>query len=269
MFTTLTSKGVVVLMMTAMVNLIVGCNNMQPRYPLTNNDKSTVTRAAENETPSDDIIGNVELLTTSGSAGWTNIDWVLGSPFVQPYLEEFQVQGYHFSPGHSFVVESFVFSNDTTDSVHFTIVEIAMLNDTDTTRAAYIRYSKSELGHIISPYMLSFVDPAEPGFEYVTDGIWRKHLPGEVVPAFGKNRQVMAATLDGFLDCVAEKTAIGCAVALITCGVSGPLYPKCVAAGCAGAFVYAVVSCAFDELDEDTQFDCIYPSDPWCDFWVP
>ncbi len=267
MFTKLTSKVMVALMMAAMVSLMVGCNNQEPRYPLANDTDRTVTRAVEEETHKDNLTENVKILTTSGATGWTSIDKVLGSPFVQPYLEEFGAQGYHFAPGYSFAVEAYVHSPDTTDSIAFSMVEVAMVNDSDTTRAAYIRYSKCELGHIITPYLLSFVPPDEPGFEYVTDGIWQKFLTGKVVPAFGKNREPMAASLDGYLDCVEAGTTAGCFVAIASCAYVGPSYPECVATGCALALVASVISCTFEELDGPPVCPDPGGSDPFCTEW--
>jgi hypothetical protein len=179
---------VAVFMMATMIDVMMGCSNQDTKYPTANNENTPVARVTENETYSDDF-ADVDLLTTSGIVGQTAIDKVLNSPFVRPYLEQFNAQGYHFAPGYSFDVEVYVHSPDTTDSIAVSIVEVAMVSDTDTTRAAYVRYFKSELGHIITPYLLSFVPTDEPGFEYVTDGIWQKFLPGGVVPAIGKNRE--------------------------------------------------------------------------------
>ncbi|MFQ6008106.1 MAG: hypothetical protein ACE5K8_04055 [Candidatus Zixiibacteriota bacterium] len=263
------SKVVAVFVMATMMNLMAGCSIQDTKYPTADDENTPVAGAAENETYSDDF-ANVDLLTTFGVVGQTSIDKVLNSPFVRPYLDEFNAQGYHFAPGYSYAVEAYVHTADTTDSIAISIVEVAMISDTDTTRAAYVRYFKSEVGHIITPYLLSFMEPDEGGFEYVTEGIWQMFLPGEVVPAIGKTRQRMAANLDSYLDCVETETAAGCATALTACAFSGAAYPECVAGGCAAALVASVVHCAFEELSFPPGCDQEGIEDPWCEggLWV-
>ncbi len=131
-------------------------------------------------------------------------------------------------------------------------------------QAMYITYVVCELGFVIAPYMLSFVEPnPDAGFYLETEGVWRLNYPAKIgrcqisitpglSETYGPNATfdevMISSLLDDYLDCVASGTAATCATALVVCGASGPAYPTCVAAGCAAGFVGSLIGCAFSVL---------------------
>ena len=238
-------------MMAAMVNLMVGCNSQRATEAPVENDR--LPQVTEEEVRTDEDNGGVQVMTSATSSGQGIIFQTANSSLIKPYLENFETLGYSFVPGYSFVVEGCGSPEaDSTDTIHVQIVDLAMVNAADTTTAVYIRYVKCELGGVIAPYILSFIEPEEPGFEYVTDGVWQKNYPATVTLGV-KSLEPMAATLDDFLDCVATGTAGGCAGAIAGCAFTGPAYPTCVAAGCATAFFVSVATCALTVLDDPEE----------------
>jgi hypothetical protein len=248
-FKILTSKVLVVFMTAAMVNLVVGCNSQRIPEAPAENERLSQMQQEEVQMGKDDA--GAQFLGSDTPNGQGIIFQTANSSLIKPYMENFETLGYSFAPGYSFVVEGCGSPEaDSTDTIHVQIVDLAMVNTADTTTAVYIRYVKCELGGVIAPYMLSFVEPEEPGFEYVTDGVWQKNYPATVTVGV-KSHEPMAATIYDFLDCVATGTAGGCAGAIMGCAFTGPAYPACVATGCVMAFFVSVATCALTVLDDD------------------
>jgi len=223
----------VLFIMVAMLNLVVGCNNEQPI--ITEPFKSSIDDYSEDHYMSAEDPEFNEALNK-----------ILSDQLVQPYIELYKSEGYYYSAAYSFIEEGYSLSEDSTDSTYIRSVTLAMLYTPDTSiQAKYIMYINTDIGEIILPYILSFVDPgSNSGFTYITDGVWKKYLDGEILPRKGYENNPMVTTFSDFLDCVAEESAAGCAVAMIGCAATGPGFPSCAAAGCAIAIVGAIVHCA-------------------------
>lgn len=169
---------------------------------------------------------------------------------IQKHLLDFVEEGYEFSREYSFALEGYGTPEGYEDSVLALFITIAMINPSDSSRAAYLFYSTCEFGSIVSKYILSFVEPnPEDDFEFVTDGVWRFNYPSVVY--YDKKQMDISssvATIYDYLDCVEEGTAAGCAAALMGCAFASPGYPACAAGGCASAFLASALLCLFTDL---------------------
>jgi len=230
-------KALVVFFMVAMLTLVVGCDEEQPLI------------FEPNQSSTDD---SSEGFYMSGEDPECNniLNEVLSYTDIQPYLELFKSEGYYYSSAYSFIEEGYSISEDGLDSIYIRSVTLAMLYSPDTTiQAKYIMYIKSDIGELIVPYILSFVDPgSNSGFTFITDGIWKKYLEGEVLSKKGYINNPLITSFSEFLDCVAEESAAGCAIAIIGCTLTGPSWPACAAGGCALAIVGSVIHCALTVL---------------------
>ena len=190
----------------------------------------------------------VNLYTYDDAYGQEIMDKAARTYTVKSYLDAYESQGYAFAPEYSFMIEGYGIPDGGTDSMLVQFVTLAMTYTPDPTRQTmYVTFTESELGFIIAPYMLSFIEPdPDAGFFVETDGIWRLNYPAEI----GHYRKAMdgraaLTLLDDYLDCLAEGTAAGCATTLLLCAPSGPAYPECVVVGCTAAFVGSAIGCAF------------------------
>lgn len=168
-------------------------------------------------------------------------------PYVSPAVEDFRQMGYELSLGHCFMQEAWDTPDWMTDSVKVTIHTIAMAYPADEMgRAAYVMYITSQLGTIVAPYEIVFVDQCwEPGFVCIGEGVWQKNYPA--LDVIGPRTHIAAVcTIYDFLDCWREKAAAGCAIAIAGCAVTGPGWGACAAAGCGVAIVASGIECAFE-----------------------
>lgn len=247
--------------LVAMMNLTIGCNrdsapteSVQPTAIETDNVSQTST--AEYSIISDflqdgwrdAIVGTDEYI----EPGDDPLIGALQMARIEAIVDSLYTDGYRFSRTYSFAQSTYAVSDDGTDSVFVNRVTLAFVYAADTTeKAAYVDIIDCEYGRIISPYLLSFVEPSgqEP-WAAVADGVWQFDYPAAVYPARAQGeRDGNAASFDAqifeYLDCVRNTTAIGCATALVACAFTGPAYPECAAIGCGTAFVYALIDCAF------------------------
>ncbi|MDX9858833.1 MAG: hypothetical protein RBT76_13660 [candidate division Zixibacteria bacterium] len=261
MFHKTISRGMVLMVIVAMMNLTIGCNHhtaptdsVQPTA--TETDKVSQTSAAEHSAINDflqdgwrdAIVGTDEYI----EPGDDPLIGALQMPRIEAIVDSFYTNGYRFSRTYSFAQSLYAVSDDGTDSVFVNRITVAFVYAADTTeKAAYVDVIDCEYGRVISPYLLSFVYPSgQQGWAGVTDGVWQFDYPAAVYPARAMSgRDGNAATLDAqifkYLDCVRREAAWPCVGALIVCGATGPGYPKCVALGCAAGAIYAAVKCAF------------------------
>jgi hypothetical protein len=175
------------------------------------------------------------IYTWDDSYGQEIINKVVKTQPVQTYMDTYKSQGYRFAPHLSFELEGYGTPEGESDSTLVRFVTIAMTYQPDTLRQAmYITHTECEVGFIVAPYMLSFVEP-EPnqGFFVVADGIWRLNYPAQVYFNRGANSSTLTL-LDDYLDCVAATTADVCLSSITLCPWMPMAYPQCVAFGCAG-----------------------------------
>jgi hypothetical protein len=248
MFSQKVGKLFIVFMIFAMLNMMVGCN--VDRATDTANDLGEPSLLTARSEQDDQSVGSDYFRTPTDRIGGNVIDSLVNLSHLQPYLEDFSSLGYSYSRQYSFVEEAYGVPEWSTDSVLVRFITLAMVYAPDTMRqAAYIMYVESELGFVIAPYVLSFVPPEPYGdFHYITECVWQLDYPIEVYRAVNSikgSSSPTACSIFKFLDCWRENTAAVCAGALILCGVTGPGYPECVAAGCGGAALGSAVGCAF------------------------
>ncbi|MCD6248896.1 MAG: hypothetical protein J7J98_01020 [candidate division Zixibacteria bacterium] len=238
---------VVIATMILGVVMFVGCDSDKGVY--SSGESVSAVEANNTNQPESTYEDADNMYTWDDAYGQEIMDKAATRYTVKSYLDNYESQGYAFAPEHSFVVEGYGIPDGGTDSMLVQFVTLAMTYTPDPTRQAmYVTFTESELGFIIAPYMLSFVEPdPDAGFTVETDGVWQLNFPAEVGHYRGRSTDGPAALtlLDDYLDCLAEGTAAGCATTLLLCAPSGLAYPECVAAGCTIALIGSVIGCVF------------------------
>lgn len=255
------SRGMVLMVMVAMMNLTIGCNrdsaptdSVQPT--VTETDYVTQASVAEYSAINDflqngwrdAIVGTDEYI----EPGDDPLIGALQMPRIEAIVDSFYVDGYRFSRTYSFAQSLYAEWDDGADSVFANRITLAFVYAADTTeKAAYVDIIDCEYGRVISHYLLSFVEPSGPGsWIGVVDGVWQLDYPADVYPARVQgerdgNRATLQAKIFDYLDCVRREAAWMCGSAVALCIWTGPAYPECAALGCAAGSITAAMKCAF------------------------
>ncbi len=264
MFTTLTSKGVVVLMMTAMVYLMMGCNDSlltmtdSPAETDSPSDETMLTVPAEtgdNEVADEvDFDGGTVIAATTSSydEASSRIHQVSNFRTIQDQFTKFEELGFRYAPRYSYIMEGEAVPDSApSDTFSVEIVVLAMEYLPDLMeRVVYINYANvPELGWFVQSSIMSFVaEPPESGYECIDYdiGLWVLSYP----PIHSARiRESMAAWSWGaWLKCTAKGTIAGCAGGAAGCALAGPGYGHCVAVVCTGSAVASAVGCALNQL---------------------
>ncbi len=229
------------------ITMFVGCDADKGVY--SSAERVPAVEANITSQPESDNEDAASMHTWDDAYGQEIIDKAAKTYTVKSYLNTYVSQGYAFAPEHSFMMEGYGIPDGGTDSMLVQFVTLVMTYTPDpASQAAYVTFTESELGYIIAPYVLSFVEPdPDEGFSVETDGIWRLDYPAEIGHYRGRATDIGLSVdiSQEYLRCVRNGTVATCAAAVVGCLWTGPGYPKCVAAGCTAAFVGSVIACAF------------------------